>query len=265
MKKILSLFLVLAILLSLCACSKNEGNSADAGSNSGQPSTENTPELTQTPTDNAENSTPTPTVDIVLPTAQPTPEVDKQVPSETPAPTPEDEEEPSDCEHTYTTATCTMPKICTKCEHIAANSLPHDYKNGVCTVCGRSEMAFNIKEGDWVANTVKAGTNDQGEILSQYILTQNQYVNAMCFSNATSCIVNIGKVIYNEKTYYVDYYYLAFSTVEWEENGDTITIVSRNGQSGLEFVLTKNSETQLTVISSSDQANIPIGTVFTKR
>ena len=173
--------------------------------------------------------------------------------------------EPSGCEHTYTTATCTMPKICTKCQHIAGHSLPHNYANGVCTVCGRSEMAFNIKEGDWVASIVKPGTSDQGDVLCLYILTKIDYANAVCYSNASACILNIGKVIHNGKTYYVDYYPLAFYSVDWEENDDTTTVTSRSSESAPKIVLTKTSETQLTVDSCNGSANIPVGTVFTKQ
>ena len=230
MKKIFSLFLVLVTLLSLSACGTNVAQRTDAESS---PS--------QTSNDNTANST--------------TSGDDQKVTTD----------EPSDCEHDYTTATCTVPKICTKCEYIAGHSLPHNYQNGICTVCGRSEMAFNIKQGDWIASTVKNDTNDKGEILLLYALTKNQYVNAVCYSNASSCIVNLGKVIYNGKTYYVDYYYLALSAVDWEENGDTVTIISFAEEATPLIVLTQTSETQLTVNSANEKANIPVGTVFVEQ
>ncbi len=228
MKKILSLLLALTLVFALVACSNEKDTTSEPYTSTTQTETEST--------DNTETTDSNTT------------------------------DEPSDCEHTYTPLTCSCPKYCTKCEDIAAHSLPHNYQNGKCTVCGWSEIAFNIKEGDWVANIVKAGTGDQGEILSQYILTQSQYIGAIvCYSNASSCTANFGKANYNEKTYYVDYYYLAFTSVDWEENVDTITVTSRGGESAPKIVLTKTSETQLTVIDSNDKAYIPVGTVFEKQ
>ncbi len=289
-KKLLSLFLVLFMLLSICACADNEAQNTDSGSDLGHDTAENTDESTNSTVDDGNvskdsSTTSSPSADVG--DSSKTTESDKDKPdsqikpitpptydsptvpdenTQTPTDKPDDNttNEPSDCEHTYTTASCSMPKICTKCRHIAGHSLPHNYNNGVCTVCGKPEIAFNIKEGDWVANIVKDGTADQGEVLSQYILTQNQFVYSTCFTNPLACILNLGKVIYNEKTYYADYYYLAFSSVDCEDSGDTITVTSRAG-SGLEIVLTKISETKLKVISSNDKAYIPVGTVLVKQ
>ena len=228
MKKILSLFLVLAMLLSICACGKNNSQNIDAGANPSHATI-----------DSPEGSTNSTT-----------------------------EDEPSDCEHTYTTVSCIMPKLCTKCKHIAGNALPHNYKNGTCTVCGNPEIIATFTEGDWVARIIKAGTSEQGEILSEYILGQNKqkYSSCVCYSNASSCIVNWGKVIYNNKTYYFDWYRATMtSRCIWEESGDTITVTLEYGDHDIEFVLTKTSETQLIVISSTDTAYIPVGIVFVKQ
>ncbi len=304
MKKILSLLLALTLVFALVACSNEKDTTSEPYTSTTQTETEstdntettdsNTTDESSSDTETPSNNTPTTSTETSKPTtsdkdnttsSKPSNAINKptiSMPSTPPAKdtttptestqTPADEldekptDEPSDCEHTYTPLTCSCPKYCTKCEDIAAHSLPHNYQNGKCTVCGWSEIAFNIKEGDWVANIVKAGTGDQGEILSQYILTQSQYIGAIvCYSNASSCTANFGKANYNEKTYYVDYYYLAFTSVDWEENVDTITVTSRGGESAPKIVLTKTSETQLTVIDSNDKAYIPVGTVFEKQ
>lgn len=176
-------------------------------------------------------------------------------------------EEPSTCQHSYTNVTCTTPKICTKCNKIAGNALPHSYKNGKCSVCGRAEILETFKAGDWVAHTVKAGTGNQGTILSEYILnsTQRRYSNVVCYSNASACIIGYGKVIYNEKTYYADWYPTTYLPVTWEENGDTITVtIQVDNHDACVFVMTKTSETQLTVISSTNTERVPVGVVFNK-
>ncbi len=296
MKRTISLLLVLVILLSLCACGNDGTQSTDPDATSGQAntvkneeptnsSTENTPTSTEESTttsseestDGTDSSTQTSTEESTTSTEMPlekpngpsTIKPDNSAttnpdnssttkPGETPT------TKPTNCEHTYTVATCSMPKICTKCQEIGGNSLPHNYENGTCKVCGRAEMLVTFTEGDWVAHIVKAGTSEQGEILSQYIISKNRsYSNVVCYSNASSCVMNIGKVIYNQKTYYADYYPTTFFSVTWEENDNTIT-VTHSHKSGLEFVLTKIGETQLSVTSSNDTASIPVGTIFNK-
>lgn len=172
----------------------------------------------------------------------------------------------SDCEHSYANVTCTTPKICIKCEHIAGNALSHNYKNGSCTVCGRAEMLVTFREGYWVAYTVKAGTSEQGEVLSEYVLdpTLQRYSSYVCYSNASSCIASAGKVIYNDKTYHSDWYFTVLMGCTHDENGDTITITVDNDNNAYAFVLTKTGETQLTVISSTNTTYIPVGIVFNK-
>ena len=125
-------------------------------------------------------------------------------------------------------------------------------------------MAFHIQNGDWASYSVEAGTSEQGEILSLYLVSHNQYVHAVCYTDPSSCVVNFGKVIYNAKTYYVDYYLLAFTAVDWEETDNTITVTSL-GESGPQIILNKTSETELTVISTNEKARIPVGTVLVKQ
>lgn len=292
MKKILSLFLVLVMLLSLCACNKNESQNTDSSSNSSHSSTDNTEESTNSTTEEeqetTENSTTTSSEGEKETTKQPTPESNKQESIEKPittptkdptsAPTestqePVDEpdenpaDEPSDCEHTYPTVTCTIPKMCTKCHHVAGKALPHNYKNGSCTVCGMAEMLVTFREGYWVAYTVKSGTSEQGEILSEYVLDPelDRFSSYMCFSNATACFLDKGKITYNDKAYHSDWYFTVYMRCNHEDNGDTITITVENKDNPYSFVLSKTSETQLTVISSTNTVYVPVGIVFVKQ
>ena len=293
MRKAFSLLLVLAMLLSLCACRKNDAHDTDSSSNPGQTITDNVKDPTNNTSDddNSSASTPTkpsdettdsdkdsqssiekpnePSVNPEMPPESSTkPSVDTKLPS-----TESDQKpttKPSDCEHEFTVATCRIPKVCTKCEEIAGHSLPHTYQNGTCTVCGLAEMLEDFKKGDWVARVVTPGTNEQGEILSEYILKENErtYENIVCYLNASSCVMNIGKVIYNEKTYYADFYPSTHMSCTWKENGDVITITVTKGQYDdvvVEFVLSKTSETKLTVISSTNTSIVPVEIVFVKQ
>ena len=299
MKRALSLLLVLVMQLSLCACGKNDTQNTDPGTTSSQVTSENKEDTTSGTTEDKQETSSTSTAsrsedkqetsntstttrkkDDTATTKQPpsahvdkdngtqeeqtsTPDEDEQGPSKESSDTESDE--PSDCEHTYSTVSCTIPKMCTKCHHIAGNALPHNYKDGSCTVCGKAENLVTFQVGDWVANVVKAGTGEQGEVLSQYILDEDKdhYSSFVCYSNANACIINWGKVTHNNKAYYSDWYFTTFTRSTWEENGDTITITI-NFRPSIEIVLTKTSETQLTVISSTNTAYVPVGIVFNK-
>ncbi len=301
MKKFLSLLLALTLVFALVACSNEKDTTSEPDTSTTQTESTDNTETTDSDTTNenssdaeipsnsdtsrTQNNTTTSNKDnttsskpsnainkptISMPSTPPTkdtttPTESTQTPTDKPDKKPADE--PSDCEHTYTTVSCTIPKMCTKCQHIAGNALPHNYKNGSCTVCGRAEMLVTFQEGDWVARTVKNGTGEQGEVLSEYILDQDKrhYGSVICFSNASACSVSTGKVIYNNKTYHSDWYFTTFTSCIWEENGDTITVTLEHTDPIIEFVLTKTSETQLTVISSTNTAYVPVGIVFVKQ
>ena len=110
----------------------------------------------------------------------------------------------------------------------------------------------------------------QGEVLSQYVLDPKlqHYSSYICYSNAAACTVSTGKIIYNNKGYHSDWYYTAYMGCTSKENGNTITVTvyGKNPyELVFEFVLTKTSETQLAVISSTNTAHVPVGIVFVKQ
>ena len=134
MKKVISLLLVLVMLLSLCACSKNDTLKTDPSTNPSQATnnteepTGDTTEDTQAPT---EGPTTTPTEEPTTkptetPTAKPT-ETPTTKPTETPTP------KPTTCSHSYKDATCITPKTCTKCGAVSGSALGHSYKDATCT------------------------------------------------------------------------------------------------------------------------------------
>ncbi len=293
MKKSLSLLLALTLVFALVACSNEKDTTSEPDTSTTQTeSTDNTETTDSNATDESSSDTKTPSNNDTSSTqnntttsnkdnttsSKPSNAINKptiSTPSTPPAKdttTPNEStqtptDEPSDCEHTYTTVSCTVPKMCTKCQHIAGNALPHNYKNGSCTVCGMAEMLVTFLEGYWVAHMVKAGTSEQGEILSEYVLDPelNRFSGYRCFSNASACFLDKGKITYNDKAYHSDWYYTTYQGCTYEENGDTITITVGRGNDAFEFVLKKTSETQLTVISSTNTAYVPVGIVFVKQ
>lgn len=130
-------------------------------------------------------------------------------------------------------------------------------------------MLVTFRSDYWVAHTVTAGTREQGEVLSQYVLDPElqRYSAYVCYANAEACTVSTGKIAYGGKAYHSDWYYTVYMDCAHEENDDTVTITvdTKNPSASFTFVLTKTSETQLTVTSSSNTAMVPKGIVFVKQ
>ena len=126
MKKALSLFLALIMLLSLCACGEDSTQNTDPSTNPSQATTGST----QNPTDGTGGTT----GETQAPTSAPT-----TAPTEAPT-TP-----PTTCSHSYKDATCTDPKTCSKCGATEGNAAGHSWKDATCTdpktcsKCGATE------------------------------------------------------------------------------------------------------------------------------
>ena len=127
MKKALSLLLTLVMLLSLCACGKNDTQNTASSTNPSQSTTDNT----EAPTDGTIESTQAPTEEpTTTPTEEPT-----TAPTETPTTKPPETPttKPITCGHSYKDATCTAPKTCSKCGATSGSALGHSYKDATCT------------------------------------------------------------------------------------------------------------------------------------
>lgn len=288
MKRVLSLLLVLVLLLSLCACGKNDTQNTDPSTNPSQATTDNT----EVPTDGTTEGTQAPTEE---PTTAPT-ETPTTKPTETPTtkPTETPTTTPTTCSHSYKDATCTAPKTCSKCGATSGSALGHSYKNatctapktcskcgatsgsaaghsysnGTCTVCGAADPNVPFTDNEWVAYIVKAGTSEQGEVLSVYTLKPTKfqgYTHKDYYSNVNYSSSNNGSITYDGKTYYDFWFSSSMNGITWDDNGDTVTVKFAYDSPVIELVLTRTSETQFTVTSSNDTASIPVGTVFKKQ
>lgn len=60
-------------------------------------------------------------------------------------------------EHTYSEATCTTPKTCTKCQHTEGEPLGHSYSDATCTT-PKTCIRCNAIEGEALGHTVEVGT-----------------------------------------------------------------------------------------------------------
>ena len=335
MKKGLSVLLVLVMLLSLCACSKNDTQITDPSqttNGSTEESTNGTTEGTQAPT---ADSTGAPTD---APTEAPT-----TAPTEAPATT------PAACSHTYKDATCTAPKTCTKCGategsaaghnwnaatctaaktctkcgategsaaghnwSVATCTAPktcstcgategsaaghnwsaatctapktcstcgategsaagHAYSNGACTVCGAADPNVPFTNNRWTAHIVIPSTSSsdtRGEVLCIYTLSPTDfqgYTHKEYYSNpnyGSDWNINYyGTITHGDKTYYDFWSSSEMNGITWVDNGNTVTVTFAYSEPVTELVLTRTGEKQFTVTSSND-AHIPVGTVF---
>ena len=50
------------------------------------------------------------------------------------------------CAHVWTSATCTNPKTCSKCNETEGNGLGHTTDSGICARCGENFSAWDIGE-----------------------------------------------------------------------------------------------------------------------
>ncbi len=63
-------------------------------------------------------------------------------PTTTAAPAPSTTLPPPDCIHVYANADCDSPKTCTLCGATRGNALGHDYLEGVCSRCGKTDATY---------------------------------------------------------------------------------------------------------------------------
>ena len=254
MRKTLSVLLVLIMLLSLCACGNNDSQAADSSTGSSQVSTEGTggtedstgtTGATQAPTD----------APTEAPTTPPT-----QAPTEAPTTPPATE-----CSHSWKDATCTAPKTCTKCGATEGSTAKHNYSDGACTVCGAEDPNVPFTGNVWVTKIVRTGSSEEGEVLSFYSLNPTDfqgYSHKEYYSNENYSFMYYGSITHNGKTYYDFWMSSEINGIEWEDNGDTVKVVFAYSEPATELVLTRTGEEQFTVTSSTDEENIPVGTVF---
>ena len=306
MKKALSLLLVLVLLLSLCACGKNDTQNTDPSTNPSQATTDNTEEPTDGTTEGTqaptEETTTTPTEEPTTkptetPTTKPTTCSHSYKDATCTAPKTCTKcgatsgsalghsykdatcTAPKTCSkcgatsgsalgHSYKDATCTAPKTCTKCGATSGSAAGHSYSNGTCTVCGTADPNVPFEGNEWAAYIVKAGTSEQGEVLSEYVLRPtefNGYTHKEYYSNENYSDLKDGSITHNGKTYYDYWFSSEMNGMTWTDFGDTVAVVFAYDTPIIELTLTRTGETQFTVTSSNDTASIPVGTVFKKQ
>lgn len=284
MKRALSIFLALVMLLSLCACGKDGAQNTDPVTNSSQTATDGTEE----PTEGETEGTQAPADD---PTTAPT-EESTDTPTEAPT------EAPTTCSHSWKDATCTAaktcskcgvtegkaaghswkkatctaPKTCSKCGATEGKKADHSYQNGACTGCGAAEPAAAV-DGKWFLE----GINNDGVEYETMELTLSEgkvnidiaYFGKLYYDSPEMLEAILKDGYYGDDDggmYYYDirqyngvYYHSAmygtFGKGTYTVSGNTVTIEIAeygDGPKGT-WVLTKTADNTLKIVSIDDQ------------
>lgn len=163
MKKTLTssfaLSLVIVLLLSLCACGKKQPAEPTVATTVPTEATQAaTTASTEAPTEaSTEASTVAPTE---APTAAPTeaPTTASTIASTPTKPTeqPTEVPKPTGCSHSFSDATCTKPKTCTKCGATEGSALGHKFSAATCAA-PKTCSVCKVTEGTVAAHTYAAG------------------------------------------------------------------------------------------------------------
>ena len=103
----------------------------------------------------------------------------------------------------------------------------------------------------------------KGKKYVENIHVKNHYLLCLCCANQNYSNESYGSVEHNGKTYYDFSFSGAMGGISFVDNGNEITVTLMM-YPDVQIVLNRTSETQFTVISSTDLSLIPVGTVFSK-
>lgn len=224
MKKAFSLILVLVMLLSLCACGKDD--------------TQDTTPATQAPTE--------------APTAPPT-----TPPATTCSHSWVDATctAPKTCSkcgategraagHSYTDGACS---VC----GTADPNVPFT---------GNTWTAYIVRPSGYTDGDVGEVLSTYSLMATDF----EGYAHKVYYSNANYQGEPFGSITYNGKTYYDFWFSSQMNGIVWDDQGDTVTVTFAYDDPVITLVLQRTGEAQFTVNSSSDTETIPVGTVFEK-
>lgn len=277
MKKALSLVLVMVLMVSLCACGKG-GDQSAAGSTSGESvnnQTEGSSGATQGTTENSADLTTGSTesqTEATTATTAPAPTACSHSFSDATCTAPKTctkcgETQGEAAGHSWKDATCSAPKTCTKCDATEGSAAAHSFADGVCSVCGEADPTIAWENARWEARFLVAepGSEEYGEVLAVVILDtswRQSYAYKEFYSNKDYDIQSYGDTTYNGKTYYDFWMSSDMGGIGFlpGDNGNITATLYMGSEVVLE--LQRESENSFKVITSSLEHIIPVGTVF---
>ena len=165
MKKVLSLLLVFVLVFTLCACGKGGDQTDATGGTTGESVNDQTEGATQGTSGN-EGTTAT------------TGDTNDETGATEPAGTTATQPAPTTCSHTFSEATCTAAKTCTKCGVTEGGKGDHTL-TATCTVCGQVNEGYCPLSSRYWSYEVAEG--DEITYSSYYFFTDGVNVNVEVF------------------------------------------------------------------------------------
>ncbi len=267
MKRILAIILTLVMLLTLCACKKDDTQGADMSTGTGQTDSSESTNSTAENEANEENTTDAEqNQDSTGSTSGTSNEVEsdkEQTNTQTPVGCSHTYADatctaPKTCtkcgategnaEHSWKNATCTAPKTCTKCSATEGSTAEHNYSNGACTACGAKDPNVPFTNNRWEAYIVL----ESGDLMVHSLRAEfgpesldNTYGMKTYYASGDS-EQSFGTLEYNGKTYYDLTFSGSMGGFSYTDDGNTVTIDQMNG---VKIEMKRTSATQFTVTS----------------
>ena len=168
MKKVLSLLLVFVLVFTLCACGKGGDQTDATGGTTGESVNDQTEGSTGSTQGTSGNEGTTAT----------TGDTNDETGATEPAGTTATQPAPTTCSHTFSEATCTAAKTCTKCGVTEGGKGDHTL-TATCTVCGQVNEGYCPLSSRYWSYEVAEG--DEITYSSYYFFTDGVNVNVEVF------------------------------------------------------------------------------------
>ena len=170
--------------------------------------------------------------------------------------------------HTWVDATCAAPKTCSVCAVTEGEVADHNYQGGTCSVCSAKDPNFKaLTSGKWLRTTI---VNDQ--LMEQKLCFTNSDDMGPAWSvryfenigpevdpDFMDYLITEGKLVQIDGNYYQHMGMGDMGEVSFAENGSTITVTLLYWDSSI--VLERISGNQLKVTAVNGYATMAIGSL----
>lgn len=257
MKKSIAILLVLVMLLSLAACTKNEPVPSTPTTN--KPDADNS---TTAPTEPGHTHSYTQTV------VEPDCTNAGYTTNTCECGDSYQSDEVAALGHTWVDATCAAPKTCSVCSVTEGDVAAHDYQNGACTVCGTKDPNFKaLTKGSWVRSKVINGqyvkqilcfTSKDG-MGPAWEVRYFENIGTEADPDFMDYLISEGKLVQIDGTYYQHTGMGDMGEISFTEKGNTITVTLLYWDSSI--VLERIAGNQLKVTAVNGNATVALGSL----
>ena len=160
--------------------------------------------------------------------------------------------EPEEHEHTGGTATCLKKAVCSICNEEYGEYGAHDYKNGVCTVCGANDPSAARKTAPEISSC-KADFGYDFKIT--FVSGSSDYVSAITgvtVDGQAYSLASNSSVVWNNKTYCAYDEFIKIGEAGIGDTGKAECVITADGYKDLVLELDKNAHTATIKGSSTE-------------